>query len=100
MTADAGATQHWDPDRYARNARFVADLGQPVVALLAPQAGERILDLGCGDGALTRRLAEAGTSVVGVDSSAEQGAAARGPGLETQVRCREGPTFAWDAATE
>jgi trans-aconitate methyltransferase len=42
--------QTWDPERYARNARFVADLGAPVVDLVAPRAGERILDLGCGDG--------------------------------------------------
>lgn len=45
--------QTWDPERYARNARFVAELGAPVVDLLAPRAGERILDLGCGDGVLT-----------------------------------------------
>jgi trans-aconitate methyltransferase len=45
--------QTWDPEAYARNARFVADLGMPVVELLAPRPGERVLDLGCGDGALT-----------------------------------------------
>ena len=52
--------QSWDPDRYARNARFVSDLGMPVVELLAPQPGERILDLGCGDGALTAKLVATG----------------------------------------
>jgi trans-aconitate methyltransferase len=91
--ADSGPTQHWDPDRYARNARFVADLGQPVVTLLAPQAGERILDLGCGDGALTRRLADIGASVVGVDSSAEMVAAARAAGLDARVMSGEALTF-------
>jgi len=40
------ATQTWDPERYARNARYVTDLAMPVVELLAPRAGERILDLG------------------------------------------------------
>jgi trans-aconitate methyltransferase len=93
MTADSGVTQHWDPDRYARNARFVAELGQPVVVLLAPQAGERILDLGCGDGALTRRLADVGTRVVGVDSSAEMVAAARAAGLDAQVMSGEALAF-------
>lgn len=33
------------------NASFVAEVGSPVVELLAPRAGERILDLGCGEGA-------------------------------------------------
>jgi hypothetical protein len=36
--------QTWDPDRYSRNARFVSDLGAPVLELLAPRSGERILD--------------------------------------------------------
>ena len=63
------AGQAWEAARYAANARFVADLGLPVVELLAPQPGERILDLGCGDGVLTRRLAEIGCSVVGIDAA-------------------------------
>jgi len=79
------AGQVWDPDAYARNARFVSDLGMPVVELLAPQPGERVLDLGCGDGALTERLAAMGLAVVGVDASAEQIAAARGRGLDARV---------------
>jgi hypothetical protein len=44
--------QNWHPALYDQHARFVSDLGMPVVALLAPRPGERILDLGCGDGAL------------------------------------------------
>jgi trans-aconitate methyltransferase len=91
--AAAPATQRWDPDRYARNARFVAELGQPVVELLAPRAGERILDLGCGDGALTRTLAELGVDVVGVDSSAEQVAAACALGLDARVMSGDALTF-------
>ncbi|MCE9578454.1 MAG: methyltransferase domain-containing protein [Deltaproteobacteria bacterium] len=78
-------TQTWDPDRYAKNARFVAELGQPVVELLAPQPGERILDLGCGDGVLTRRLAELGCDVVGADASPALIEAARGLGLDARV---------------
>ena len=77
--------QHWDPDRYARQARFVADLGMPVVDLLAPQPGERILDLGCGDGALTIKLQEMGIDVIGVDASAPQIEAAKTLGLDARV---------------
>ncbi|MDH3264912.1 MAG: methyltransferase domain-containing protein [Paracoccaceae bacterium] len=78
-------TQSWDPARYARTARFVSDLGEPLVALLAPQAGEAVLDLGCGDGALTEKMAAAGCRVVGLDASAEQVAAARRRGLDARV---------------
>ena len=77
--------QEWDPERYDRNARFVSDLGMPVVDLLAPQAGERILDLGCGDGPLTAKLRAFGCEVVGVDGSAEFVEAARARGLDARV---------------
>lgn len=69
--------QVWDPERYARNARFVSDLGAPAVELLDPKPGKRILDLGCGDGALTEKLEAMACEVSGVDSSAEQVQAAR-----------------------
>lgn len=84
--APAGeGSQHWDPERYARNARFVADLGEPLLDLLQPGAGERILDIGCGDGALTLKIMARGASVLGIDSSAEQVAAARAAGIDAEV---------------
>lgn len=76
-----GRGQHWDPERYRREAGFVAELGRPLLDLLKPQAGERTLDLGCGDGRLTSALADAGAVAVGCDLSREQAAAARGLGL-------------------
>src|ERR1700757_2257299 len=77
--------QTWDPASYARNARFVSDLGSPVVDLLAPKPGERILDLGCGDGGLTKTLADLGCEVVRVDSSVPQIEAARKLGLNASA---------------
>ncbi len=77
--------QSWDPERYARNARFVAELGRPLIELLDPKPGERVLDLGCGDGALTEVLAGLGLDVVGLDASPEQVAAARRRGLDARV---------------
>ena len=77
--------QTWNPEHYARNAGFVAELGLPVVELLNPQPGERILDLGCGDGVLTEKLVALGCQVVGVNSSPAQIAAAQARGIDGRV---------------
>jgi trans-aconitate methyltransferase len=53
--------------------------------LLAPKPGERILDLGCGDGVLTKKLADLGCEVVAIDSSVQQIEAARRLGLNASV---------------
>ena len=95
MSADS-ASQHWDPERYARNARFVADLGAPLLDLLDTHSGQRVLDLGCGDGALTEKIAALGAEVVAVDASAEQIAAARKRGLDAHVA--DGEALAYEAA--
>jgi len=79
------SSQSWDPQGYAQHAGFVPELGKPVVEWLAPQSGERILDLGCGDGALTLELQRIGCQVVGVDASPEMIAAAQARGLEAKV---------------
>jgi trans-aconitate methyltransferase len=77
--------QEWNSSRYAENARFVSDLGQPVLDLLNPQPGERILDLGCGDGALTEKLVASGAEVVGIDASLDMISAARRRGINASV---------------
>src|SRR5580692_3149520 len=78
-------TQTWNPDQYARNARFVSDLGAPVLELLDPQPRERILDLGCGDGVLTAKLRSSGCDVLGVDASAAQVEATKKLGVPAQT---------------
>jgi trans-aconitate methyltransferase len=78
-------TTSWNPQTYATNARFVSDLGEPLLQLLEPQLGDLILDLGCGDGALTEKIAGYGCAVVGVDSSFPQLKVAKDHGLKVAV---------------
>jgi trans-aconitate methyltransferase len=78
----AAIGQIWNTDAYAANGRFVATLATGVVSLLAPQSGEHILDLGCGDGALTEQLASTGAILTGVDASTTMLAAARQRSLD------------------
>lgn len=75
----------WNPDSYAKNARFVSDLGEPLLALLDAKPGETVLDLGCGDGALTEKIAAAGCRVYGCDASQAQLQAVRHKGIESFV---------------
>lgn len=75
----------WSPDTYSKNARFVSDLGEPLLNLLDPQPAETIMDLGCGDGALTEKMAAAGSFVIGVDASPAFVEAAHARGLNVAL---------------
>ena len=75
----------WTSDTYRANAAYVPALGAAVFELLNPTAGERILDVGCGEGSLTEKIVAAGATVVGVDASEEMVAAARARGLDARV---------------
>ena len=77
--------QTWSSDGYGTHARFVSTLGAGAVEWLDPKAGERVLDLGCGDGALTEQLVQSGAAVVGADSSETFVASARGRGLDARL---------------
>jgi SAM-dependent methyltransferase len=87
------AEQHWSARRYAETAHFVPDLGAQVLELLAPRAGERILDLGCGDGVLTEKIVAAGAEVVAVDASPDMVASARARGIDARVMPGQNLTF-------
>ncbi len=75
------AGQIWSANDYATNAGFVPALGADVLALLAAQPGEDILDLGCGDGVLTTRLLQSGAVVTGLEPDPELSAAAKSRGI-------------------
>jgi trans-aconitate methyltransferase len=88
----------WDPRLYNERAAFVTTAGHELVELLAPRAGERVLDLGCGTGELTAMLAARGALVTGVDASAAmlETARARHPALAFELA--DGQALAYDGA--
>jgi len=86
-------TQKWSPADYQQHASFVPALGAPLLAQLSPAAGERILDLGCGDGVLTADIVAAGAIVVGVDASPAMVAEARRKGIDARVMDARALTF-------
>lgn len=87
------AEDHWSADKYEANARFVTDLAGPVLTLLDAQPGERILDLGCGDGPIAGSLMDQGCSVKAVDASADMVAGARALGVDAKVMDGHALTF-------
>ena len=85
LSSQIPTSQNWSAADYAANAHFVPALGQPVLDLLQPQPGERILDLGCGDGILTEKFVALGANVIGVDHSADMIAAACKRGIDART---------------
>jgi trans-aconitate methyltransferase len=94
------STSKWDAADYARVGSFVSELGQAALDLLDPQPGERILDIGCGEGTLTRKIIERGATVLGIDNSPEMIAAARANGIDAVLMNVADMTFSteFDAA--
>ena len=85
LSAPAASTSKWDAGDYARVGSFVPELGMAALELLDPRPGERILDVGCGDGALSLKLIDRGAEVVGIDSSPNMVEAARAAGVYAEL---------------
>jgi SAM-dependent methyltransferase len=82
LSQAAASTSKWNAADYARVGAFVAELGAAALDLLDPQPGERILDVGCGEGSLTKKIAERGATALGIDNSPEMIAASRANGID------------------
>ena len=65
------STSRWVAADYSKVGAFVAELGGAALDLLDPKPGERILDVGCGEGTLSMKIIDRGAEVVGVDNSPE-----------------------------
>ncbi|MBX6769817.1 MAG: class I SAM-dependent methyltransferase [Actinomadura rubrobrunea] len=78
---------NWAVTTYDSAFGYVSAHGAPLVDLLDPQPGERIIDLGCGTGTFTAQIAERGAEVLGIDGNPEMIARARAlnPGLSFAV---------------
>jgi SAM-dependent methyltransferase len=100
LSPAAVSTSKWDAADYARVGAFVAELGGAALDLLDPQPSERILDVGCGEGTLTRKIVQRGATVLGIDNSPEMIAAARANGIDAVLMAAEDIPFAseFDAA--
>jgi SAM-dependent methyltransferase len=93
LSQNAASTSKWNAADYARVGGFVAELGGAALDLLDPKPGERILDVGCGEGTLTKKIVERGATVVGIDNSPEMVAAARANGVDALFLAAEDMQF-------
>ena len=93
MSQPAISTSKWDAADYARLGSFVAELGGAALDLLDPQKGERILDIGCGEGTLTKKIIERNAIVLGIDASPEMIAGARAKGVDALLLPAEDMQF-------
>lgn len=86
----------WDPDRYLRFADHRSRPGLELISRIPDVEAATVVDLGCGTGGLTARLAERwpNASVVGIDSSAEMIERARGD--HPQLTWHVGDITAWE----
>lgn len=86
----------WGAGQYERTAAVLAPAAQGAVSVLAPSAGERVLDVACGTGNAALLVAAAGAEVVGIDLAERlvEVAAERadGAGLSERRDVRRGST--------
>ena len=71
MNKTSTSNRDWNSSLYEDKHAFVWKYGENLLQLLNPQANERILDLGCGTGQLTAKIAETGADTIAIDSSSE-----------------------------
>lgn len=86
----------WNANLYDDKHSFVFRYGEDLVDILNPQAGERILDIGCGTGYLTSVISAAGATVVGIDTSVEMISKAKAQYPELEFKVQSATEFYFD----
>ena len=89
--------QKWDAELYESSHSFVWQFGKGLIDLLNPQPAEHILDVGCGTGHLTAKIAESGATVLGLDSSPDMIGQARQNFPKLQFVLQSATTMAYNA---
>ena len=89
-------TTEWNAALYDDKHSFVFKYGEDLVDLLAPKAGERILDIGCGTGYLTNVIASFGATVIGIDNSLEMITKAKAAYQQQEFKVQPGEEFHFD----
>lgn len=69
MNKTSVSNNNWNSSLYQEKHAFVWKYGENLLEILNPQPNERILDLGCGTGQLTEKIAESGAELTGIDSA-------------------------------
>ena len=87
------SAQQWSAELYGKHGRFNTELAGDMLSTLAAQPNERILDVGCGDGALTLKLIESGATVMGVDASPQLVQAAQKAGVDARLQRMQDMSF-------
>lgn len=95
MASNRDDEQAWDSTDYDGSHSFVYEYGEGVLDLLDPEPGERVLDLGCGTGHLTKRIAERGPDVIGLDRADEMLSEARSSYPELRFVRADAESFAF-----
>jgi trans-aconitate methyltransferase len=84
----------WDAKGYDNRFSFVTTYGEALVDRLDPQAGEHVIDLGCGTGHLTAQIAQRGAVTEGLDADPQMLSEARATYPQLVFREADARSFA------
>ena len=83
----------WNAQGYTQDFSFVHQYGEDVLGLLTAAPGSLVVDVGCGNGALTEKLSQRGYRTLGLDASPEMLESARALHPDLTFRKADALTF-------